>query len=115
MSVSLNYTGIKVFRHPVSGRRRCYFYLKLKTSTAILKFGGGDAEISISELGTYILQGCAANTKIEVITAGTYIVHSDNHEQHIEPEVNITALFDSFGVITCSGTLSCSQIIPCGV
>ena len=111
MSVSLNYTGSKTFRHPVSGNRRSYFHITMKTLTAVLKFGGGDGEILIPENDNYVLCGTAANTKIQVITEGTYVVHSDNHDELL---VNTTALFSLNGVLTCSGTLSCEAIIPCG-
>jgi hypothetical protein len=111
MSTSNEYTGNKLFGHPNSGKRRSFFYVVMISGTGTIEFGDGGGLIPLSSSGIYF-SAKGANTTIEVVTTGTYIVHSDNHDG---PSVDTIPLFNESGVLTCNGTLSFSETIPCGV
>jgi hypothetical protein len=110
MSSSVEYTGNKLFGHPNSGKRRSFFYVVMIAGTGTIEFGEGGGLIPLSLSGIYF-SAEGANATIEVVTTGTYIVHTDNHDA---PVIITTALFNLSGVLTCSGTLSCEETIPCG-
>jgi hypothetical protein len=79
MSTSNEYTGNKLFGHPNSGKRRSFFYVVMLSGTGTVEFGDGGGLIPLGINGEYqTIDG--ANTTIEVVTTGTYVVHSDNHE-----------------------------------
>jgi hypothetical protein len=79
MSSSVEYTGNKQFGHPNSGQRRSFFYVVMLSGTGTVEFGDGEGLIPLGLYGNYqTVDG--ANTTIEVVSTGTYVVHTDNHE-----------------------------------
>lgn len=79
MSASIEYTGNKIFGHPNSGQRRSFFYVLMLSGTGTVEFGGGGGLIPLGVDGEYqTVEG--ANTTIDVVSTGTYVVSTDNHD-----------------------------------